>query len=125
MKHESEPECPGPDCPMCTGEVCNLCNAGRGSVPLKPCEHDCIERHESGLVRILETPERVVRPTLHECDLISEWNSAIEAAAKECERRVDDLMAQFEVSNVACECSALRLAAQGIRALKKNTNAQT
>jgi len=41
------PECPGPECPMCNGECCNLCGAGcwtRGPDAEK-CEHDVIERH--------------------------------------------------------------------------------
>jgi hypothetical protein len=45
-----DPDCPGPKCPMCSGEICNLCGAGcwdyqrrhRGE---SPCEHDTAERH--------------------------------------------------------------------------------
>jgi hypothetical protein len=44
------PECPGPECPMCNGEMCNLCGAGcwdyyAPSRRVTPCEHDVIERH--------------------------------------------------------------------------------
>jgi hypothetical protein len=46
-------KCPGPDCPMCAGEVCNLCGAGTTPNPSLlmslndvPCEHDSMERHE-------------------------------------------------------------------------------
>lgn len=35
--------CPGPDCPMCSGEACAKCHPGPG----RPrCEHDGQERHE-------------------------------------------------------------------------------
>lgn len=37
--------CPGPDCPMCSGEMCNLCGAGCWSSETS-CEHDCMQRHE-------------------------------------------------------------------------------
>ena len=40
-------ECPGPDCPMCNGEMCDLCGAGCwrkiGEGPI--CEHDVYDRH--------------------------------------------------------------------------------
>lgn len=45
----AQPECPGPDCTMCSGEVCNKCGAGswRNVGPGDPiCEHDTAERHE-------------------------------------------------------------------------------
>ena len=32
-------------CPMCNGEMCNLCGAGCWS-HVKNCEHDVIERHQ-------------------------------------------------------------------------------
>lgn len=40
-----EPECPGPECLMCSGEACNLCGAGCWS-RRQDCEHDSVERHE-------------------------------------------------------------------------------
>jgi hypothetical protein len=45
------PACPGPDCLMCNGSACNKCGAGcwGPSDPEHPCEHDVIERHESGV----------------------------------------------------------------------------
>lgn len=40
-------ECPGPECPMCNGEMCNKCGAGCWSGPMHDsCEHDVTERHE-------------------------------------------------------------------------------
>jgi hypothetical protein len=44
---EPRPVCPGPDCPSCNGEACELCGAGlhtRGP-DAPPCEHDVLERH--------------------------------------------------------------------------------
>lgn len=48
-----EPKCPGPDCTMCAGEVCNKCGAGSwdNTLDRPPCEHDSAERHESPEVR--------------------------------------------------------------------------
>lgn len=44
---EREATCPGPDCPMCNGEACDLCGAGCSSgFPERRCEHDVDERHE-------------------------------------------------------------------------------
>lgn len=45
-----DPECPGPECMMCSGEACNLCGAGcwdyDGTLRNgAPCEHDSAERH--------------------------------------------------------------------------------
>lgn len=37
-------ECPGPDCPACSGEACALCGAGTRPVE-NVCEHDVIQRH--------------------------------------------------------------------------------
>lgn len=44
----SQKKCPGPDCPMCNGEVCSKCGAGLFTRnPDEPhCEHDVLERHE-------------------------------------------------------------------------------
>lgn len=43
----AEPECPGPDCPLCSGEACDLCGAGLNVDPNRPpCDHDVIERHK-------------------------------------------------------------------------------
>ena len=44
---DPHPACPGPDCPMCNGEVCNLCGAGTSlrSSNEPDCEHDTAERH--------------------------------------------------------------------------------
>lgn len=41
------PQCPGADCMMCSGETCALCGAGtRTRHPDDPrCEHDVAERH--------------------------------------------------------------------------------
>lgn len=42
------PECPGPDCMMCSGEACNKCGAGCWASPgTVHCEHDVSERHEA------------------------------------------------------------------------------
>ena len=41
----TQDECPGPDCPMCNGEMCRKCGAGCWSGQ-KNCEHDVVERHE-------------------------------------------------------------------------------
>ncbi len=71
-----------------------------------------------------EIPEHVVRPTLHECDLIQEWNSAIEAAAREADalkeeailRTRNNPITQYDFERAAC----FRDCAARIRALKKN-----
>lgn len=38
------PECPGPDCPMCNGEACNICAE---SYEGEACEHAADERHRN------------------------------------------------------------------------------
>lgn len=34
--------CPGPSCPMCTGEHCSVCSHSPGA---ETCTHDSVERH--------------------------------------------------------------------------------
>lgn len=38
-------ECPGPNCPLCNGEACNMCGAGCWDSSVDDCEHDVIDRH--------------------------------------------------------------------------------
>lgn len=45
MRAPLEPECPGPDCLMCSGEACNLCGAGCWNNSAQFCEHASDERH--------------------------------------------------------------------------------
>lgn len=40
------PECPGPDCLMCSGAACNLCGAGCWNSGAPYCDHASDERHE-------------------------------------------------------------------------------
>lgn len=49
----TDPECPGQDCAMCSGEACWLCGAGCWSHE-KNCEHDVLQRHEQ--------PDSIGRP---------------------------------------------------------------
>lgn len=42
-----DPECPGSDCMMCSGEACNLCGAGCWNNRAVNCEHDTEERHRA------------------------------------------------------------------------------
>lgn len=54
-----EPDCPGPNCPMCSGAVCVKCGAGATRNPAVDgvlCEHDGAERYEEPTPR-----RRVVR----------------------------------------------------------------
>jgi hypothetical protein len=46
-KRDEDPECPGPDCLMCSGEACNLCGAGCWNNKAEHCEHGSVERHEA------------------------------------------------------------------------------
>lgn len=41
-----EPACPGPDCPMCSGAMCNLCGAGCWNNSAPRCDHATDERHQ-------------------------------------------------------------------------------
>lgn len=34
------------DCPMCSGEACNLCGAGCWDSSVTDCDHDVVERHQ-------------------------------------------------------------------------------
>lgn len=43
---DSTEACPGPGCPSCNGERCNLCDRTQGHPPYDPpCEHDNADRH--------------------------------------------------------------------------------
>lgn len=45
----ADPDCPGPDCPLCNGAACEKCGAGatrNPSVDGVRCDHDTMERHE-------------------------------------------------------------------------------
>lgn len=49
--------CPGPECPMCNGEACNLCGAGCWS-PGARCQHDVLDRHARAATEAAEALEK-------------------------------------------------------------------